>query len=135
MADQFWGERASNAYAWRTQLKHGATLAFGSDAPVESPNPFWGLHAAVTRQRADGTPGSEGWYPEQRLTIKQALLAYTQGAAYAAGTETRSGKLSPGFWADLVVLDTDPFTCSPKELYETHALGTMVNGEWMVNNI
>jgi len=135
MADQFWGERASNAYAWRTQLKHGATLAFGSDAPVESPNPFWGLYAAVTRQRADGTPGPEGWYPEQRLTIKQALLAYTQGAAYAAGTESRSGKLSPGFWADLVVLDTDPFTCSPKDLYETRALGTMVNGEWMVNNI
>jgi predicted amidohydrolase YtcJ len=135
MADQFWGERASNAYAWRTQLKHGATLAFGSDAPVESPNPFRGLYAAVTRQRADGTPGPEGWYPEQRLTIKQALLAYTQGAAYAAGMETRSGKLSPGFWADLVVLDTDPFTCSPKELYKTHVLGTMVNGEWMVNNI
>jgi len=135
MANQFWGERSTNAYAWRTQLNHGATLAFGSDAPVDSPNPFWGLHAAVTRQRSDGSPAPEGWYPEQRLNIKEALRAYTQGAAYAAGTEKQSGKLLPGFWADLVVLDTDPFSCTPEELREIQALGTMVNGKWVVNKI
>jgi len=135
MANQFWGERSVNAYAWRTQLNHGATLAFGSDAPVESPNPFWGLHAAVTRQRADGSPSPEGWYPEQRLSIKEALLAYTQGAAYAAGTENQYGKLLPGFWADLVVMNTDPFSCTPEELREIQVMGTMVNGKWVVNKI
>ena len=92
MADDYWGARATDSYAWHTQLQHGAQLVFGSDAPVESPNPFWGLHAAVTRQRADGSPGPEGWYPEQRLTIQEALLAYTQGPAYAAGMEDRLGK-------------------------------------------
>ena len=83
-ADRFWGDRSAHAYAWRTQLNHGASLAFGSDAPVESPNPFLGLHAAVTRRRADGSPSAEGWYPEQKLTLAEALSAYTVGAAYAA---------------------------------------------------
>ncbi|MBL8055092.1 MAG: amidohydrolase, partial [Anaerolineales bacterium] len=69
MADQFWGARAAGAYAWRTQLAAGAVLAFGSDAPVESLNPFLGLHAAVTRRRADGSPGPDGWYPPQRLSV------------------------------------------------------------------
>lgn len=132
-ADRFWGVRAGHAYAWRTQLNHGAVLAFGSDAPVESPNPFWGLHAAVTRRRADGTPGPEGWYPAQRLNIAEALIGYTQGAAYAAGTEAHQGKLSPGFWADLVVLDVDPFKCDPAELRNIKPLGTMVAGEWVLS--
>ncbi|MBC8508467.1 MAG: amidohydrolase [Anaerolineales bacterium] len=131
MADQYWGERAGHSYAWRSQLDHGAVLAFGSDAPVEAPNPFWGLHAAVTRQRADGFPGSEGWYPQQRLNIDESLKAYTYGAAYAAGTEEIQGKLAPGFWADLVVLNMDPFTCSPEELKDIKSLGTMVTGEWV----
>src|SRR5207237_808014 len=64
MADRYWGKRSALAYAWRTQLEAGAVLAFGSDCPVESFNPFWGLHAAVTRRRADGAPGPAGWYPE-----------------------------------------------------------------------
>ncbi len=131
MADHYWGKRAGLSYAWRTQLAHGAALAFGSDAPVESPNPFWGLHAAVTRRRLDGTPGSEGWYPEQRLTVLEALQAFTTGAAYAAGMEDRLGKLAPGFLADLLVLDTDPFTCEPDELYAIHPIGTMVGGDWV----
>ncbi len=94
MADRYWGERAAYSYAWKLQLEHGANLAFGSDAPVESPNPFWGLHAAVTRRRADGSPGPQGWIPAQRIGLQQALLAYTQGAAYAAGMENRLGKLA-----------------------------------------
>jgi predicted amidohydrolase YtcJ len=129
-ADHYWGSRSANAYAWNTQLEHGAVLAFGSDAPVESPNPFWGLHAAITRRRADGTPGPEGWYPAQRLSIKAALLAYTQGSAFAAGTENVQGKLAPGYWADLVVLDHDPFECAPEEIREIQTQGTMVAGEW-----
>ncbi len=131
MADRFWGERANLSYAWRSQLQHGAVLAFGSDAPVESPNPFWGIHAAVTRQRADGNPAPQGWYPEQRLAVLEALQAYTNGAAYAASREHEQGRLAPGFLADLVVVDTDPFTCLPEHLRNIQPLATMVGGEWV----
>lgn len=131
MADQFWGERAKLAYAWKTQREFGAPLAFGSDAPVESPNPFWGLHAAVTRRRADGSPSAEGWYPEQKLSITDAFAAYTLGAAYAAYLEDRLGKLAPGFLADLIVLEQDPFTCNPTELLALESSATMVGGEWV----
>lgn len=132
IADRYWGERASGSYAWRTLLQHGAMLAFGSDAPVESPNPFWGLHAAVTRQRQDGAPGAEGWRGEQRLSVAEALAGYTSGAAYAAGVEDRLGKLSPGFLADLIVLETDPFTCPPIEIQHIRPSAVMVGGEWVV---
>ena len=131
MADRFWGERAALSYAWKTQLEHGAMLAFGSDAPVESPNPFWGLHAAVTRQRVDGSPGPQGWYPEQRLSLEQALHGFTTGAAYVAGWEDRLGKLAPGYLADLIVMESDPFECEPQQLHSLKPSATMVNGEWV----
>lgn len=133
MADQFWGERSRLAYAWRTQLDYGARLAFGSDAPVESPNPFWGLHAAVTRRRADGTPSTEGWYPEQKLTMAEALEGFTLGPAYAAGMENRLGRLASNYLADLIVLDVsqDPFTCQADDLLEMQSSATMVGGEWV----
>jgi predicted amidohydrolase YtcJ len=130
-ADKYWGERVDLAYAWRTQLDAGACLVFGSDAPVESPNPFLGLHAAVTRRRADGYPGSEGWHSEQRLAIREALEAYTVGAAYAAGLEDHLGRLSPGHFADLIVLEKDPFTCPPDELLQMQSAATMIGGEWL----
>lgn len=131
MADQYWGRRAALAYAWRTQLEQGARLAFGSDAPVESPNPFWGLHAALTRQRSDGSPAPEGWYPEQRLTIQQALTAYTLGPAYLAGQEGRLGKLAPHHLADLIVLEQDPFLLPPADLLEMKPVATMLGGQWV----
>ncbi|GAB4485425.1 MAG: amidohydrolase [Anaerolineales bacterium] len=130
-ADRYWGERARLAYAWKTQLQAGAVLAFGSDAPVESPNPFWGLYAAITRRRMDGTPGPEGWYPEQKLSFQQALEGFTVGAAYAAGLENRRGRLSIGFDADLTVLEKDPFTCPVDEIYALNASATMIAGEWV----
>lgn len=131
MADRYWGDRAALSYAWATQWKNGAKLALGSDAPVESPNPFWGLHAAVTRQRADGSPGSRGWYPEQRLSIQQAIEGYTLGPAYAAGMENQLGKLDPGYLADLIILEQDPFVIPPTELLEMKPSATMVGGEWV----
>ena len=131
MADRLLGERAAFSYAWRTQLDSGARLAFGSDAPVENPNPFHGLHAAVTRRRADGSPGLDGWFPEQRLTVRSALEGFTSGPAYAAGKEDRLGRLSPGFLADLIVVETDPFTCDPAGLYAIKPVATMVAGEWV----
>ena len=131
MADKFWGERSRLAYALKTQLDFGARLALGSDAPVESPNPFWGLHAAVTRRRADGSPSPDGWYPEQKLTLSQAWEGYTLGPAYAAGMETRLGRLAPDHLADLIVLELDPFTCDPDDLLTIQPAATMVNGEWV----
>ncbi len=130
-ADRHWGSRSAGAYAWRTQLQRGAHLAFGSDAPVESPNPFWGLHAAVTRARAGGQAGSEGWYPEQRLSLQEALDGYTTGPAYAAGLENRLGRLRPGFYADLIVLESAPFDLPPAELHRVLPVATMVAGEWV----
>lgn len=131
MADRFWGERVHYAYANKLQLDHGAVLAFGSDAPVEVPNPFWGIHAAVTRRRVDGNPGKDGWVPEQRISLQQALEAYTVGAAFTAGWEHRQGKLLPGFHGDLIVLEEDPFQMPPEDLHAIKPLATMVNGEWV----
>ncbi len=134
MADRFWGKRAAFSYALKTQRNHGAMMAFGSDAPVESPNPFWGIHAAVTRRRADGEPGPEGWYPDERLTIWDALEGFTTGAAYAAGTEDYQGKLSPGYFADLLVLDTDIIRCDPAEIRNIQPAATMAGGTWVAGN-
>lgn len=130
MADRYWGRRGAGAYALRTQQAAGAPLAFGSDCPVESFNPFWGIHAAVTRRRADGAPGPGGWYPEQRLDVETALRGFTIGAAYAGGMEDRLGSLAPGKLADLVVVDRDIFTCDPMAIRETRVLGTLVGAEW-----
>ena len=131
MADRYWGSRAAYSYAWKLQLQHNTKLVFGSDAPVESPNPFWGIHAAVTRQDRDNYPGPKGWYPEQCIDVYQTLKAYTSGTAYAAGMENRLGLLSPGYLADLIVLETDPFTCLPEQLHTILPEATMVNGEWV----
>ena len=135
MADRYWGQRSAGAYAWRTQLNTGATLAFGSDCPVENFNPFWGIHAAVTRRRADGAPGPEGWYPEQRLTVAEAVRGFTQGAAYAGRMEDRLGSLSPGKLADLIVVDRGIFVCDPMDIKDTQVLGAMVGGEWKFSNV
>jgi predicted amidohydrolase YtcJ len=135
MADRYWGMRAEFAYAWRSQLSHHGRLIFGSDAPVESPNPFWGIHAAVTRRRADGTPSLQGWYPEQCLSIDEALHAYTTSAAYAAGMEKRLGRISQGYLADLLLLNEDPYSCTPGDLLTIHPLAVMVGGEWVYSEL
>ena len=135
MADRYWGQRTASAYAWRSQLEHGAVLVFGSDAPVESPNPFLGLHAAVTRRGADGSPSHQGWHPEQRLSVFAALYAFTRGPTYAAGMEHCIGQLAPGFLADLILLDNDPTTCPPEELRTLKPSAVMVDGEWVFSAV
>jgi predicted amidohydrolase YtcJ len=129
MVDAHWGNRGQFSYAFRTLLESGARLAFGSDAPVETPNPFVGIHAAVTRRRADGSPGDEGWYPQQRLTVAEAVAAYTMGAAYAESREHEMGSITPGKYADFVVPDRDIFTCDPMEIKDTTVLMTVIGGE------
>lgn len=137
MADALWGERSRLAYAMKTQLQQGARLALGSDAPVESPNPFLGLHAAVTRRRADGSPSAEGWYPAEKLTMAEAWEGFTLGPAYAANMEHRLGRLAPGYLADLIVLDAsqNPFTCDPDDLLTMQSSATMVGGEWVYTSL
>ena len=135
VADRYLGRRARYAYAWRSLLEHNTLLAFGSDAPVDKPNPFAGLYAAVTRRREDGFPGREGWHPEQRLPIAEALHGFTTGPAWAAGMENHVGRLAPGFLADLLILDRSPLDCSPGELKDLKPLATMVGGEWVYWNL
>jgi predicted amidohydrolase YtcJ len=131
MADRFWGNRSSGAYAWNSLLDRGAVLIFGSDAPVEVPDPFAGIYAAVTRRRADGTPGPDGWFPSQRITRQQAFQAYTLGPAFSAGLENQLGKLSPGCLADLLILEQDPFDCDVSQLKQIRPTATMLGGNWV----
>lgn len=120
-------ERLKGAYAWRSLLASGAMLAFGSDFPVESPDPVRGLYAAVTRQDAEGNP-AEGWLPEQKLTLEEALRAFTAGAAYARFDEGDAGRIEAGMRADLTVLDHDIMSQPPRVLLDTHAKYTIVRG-------
>ena len=134
IADRYWGARCAGAYAWRSLLHAGTMLAFGSDCPVETADPLAGIHAAVTRRRKDGSPGPEGWRPEQRLSVEQAVRAYTLGAAYAAGREKHLGSITPGKLADLTVLDRDIFSIDPHEIRNTKVSATMVGGTFVYRN-
>jgi predicted amidohydrolase YtcJ len=129
MADAHWGARSAGAYAWRSLLESGAALAFGSDSPVEDLNVMKGIHAAVTRRRANGSPGPDGWYSQQRITVDEAVRAYTAGAAYASGEEAIKGALAPGKLADMAVLSQDIFTIDPMAILETQVVATMLDGE------
>jgi predicted amidohydrolase YtcJ len=132
VADKIWGARCANgAYAWRSLLDTGAVLTFGSDSPVEDLNVMKGIHAAVTRRRADGSPGPEGWYPHERLSVDEAVYAYTAGAAYASGEQAIKGTLSPGKLADLVVLSQDIFSIEPMAILDTDVVATMFDGEFV----
>jgi predicted amidohydrolase YtcJ len=122
-------ERLGGAYAWRSMIANGVPLAFGSDFPVESPNPFPGLAAAISRQDAEGQPAG-GWLPEQRLTLEQALAAFTRGAAFAGFAEDRIGSLEKGLYADFILLDRDIFDVpTPRQLRETKVVETWVAGK------
>ncbi len=122
--------RLGGAYAWKSIAASGARLAFGSDAPVELPDPFAGMAAAITRQGPDGEPFG-GWQPQERLTREQALAAYTSGAAYAGFGEGRFGRLARGERADFLLVDRDPLLASPADLRATKVLQTWVGGRLM----
>jgi predicted amidohydrolase YtcJ len=120
--------RLAGTYAWQSVLRSGARLAFGTDFPVESPNPFPGLSAGISRQDVDGQPPG-GWFPNERLTLGQALSAYTRGAAYAGFAEGKIGALEPGKWADFILVDRDPTRVDPQSLARTKVLETWVAGK------
>jgi len=120
--------RLTGAYAWKSMLNNGAKLAFGSDYPVESPDPFAGWAAAFTRMDAQGQPFG-GWRPEEAITREQAWWAFTQGGAYAGFAEDKFGRLATGQRADFIIVDRDPLAASPTELRGTKVLETWVGGE------
>jgi len=121
-------DRLAGAYAWQSILKSGARLAFGSDFPVESPNPFPGLAAAVSRQDMDGQPPG-GWIPSERLTFAQALKAFTRDGAYAGFAEGKVGALEPGAWADFILVDRDVSAVDAQSLARTQVLETWLAGK------
>ena len=120
--------RLPGAYAWQSVLKSGARLAFGSDFPVESPNPFPGLAAAISREDMNGQPPG-GWAPTEKLSFAQALNGFTRGAAYAGFADTKIGSLEPGKWADFILVDRDIATVDAKALARTQVLETWVAGK------
>jgi predicted amidohydrolase YtcJ len=126
-------DRLKGAYAWQSILKAGGKLAFGSDVPVESADPFAGLATAMTREDAAGQPFG-GWLPQERVTREQALAGFTIGAAYAAFAEDKVGSLTPGHRADFVLIDVDPLLASPAELRKAIVKETWVGGRPVYKN-
>ncbi|HSM56903.1 MAG TPA: amidohydrolase [Candidatus Sulfomarinibacteraceae bacterium] len=130
MVDRYWGDRGQYSYAWRTMLKSGALLVFGSDSPIESIAPLPGIYAAVTRRRPDGAPGPEGWYGEQRLTLQEAIHAFTVAAAQTSGQLAHQGTVRAGKLADFTIFDRDIFNVAPEELLEAEIAGTVIGGQF-----
>jgi predicted amidohydrolase YtcJ len=132
LTDMNWAEerigpqRAKTSYPWKQFLDNGVPLAFGTDYPVEPITPFRGIYSAVTRKNEAGT---KEYYPEQKLTIEQALAAYTTGSAYAEFAENDKGALAAGKLADFVVLDRDLTKIAPPEILKTEVLRTVVGGK------
>ena len=118
-------ERAKTSYPWKQFADNGVRLAFGTDYPVEPLNPFRNVYAAVTRKNEAGT---KEYFPQQKLSIEQALAAYTTGSAYAQFAEKDKGTLAPGMLADFVVLDRDLTKAAPPEILQTQVLRTVVGG-------
>jgi len=132
LTDMNWAEtrlgpkRAAHSYAWADFLKKGVPLAFGTDYPVEPVNPFRGLYAATTRKSENG---KLEYYPEEKISMDQAIAAYTTGSAFAEFAEKDKGLITPGMLADFVVLDRDPTASVPQKLLGTRVLRTVVGGK------
>lgn len=128
-ADKRWGpQRCRYAYAWKSLLEAGLRVQFGSDAPVESINPIYGIHAAATRQTLQGEPAG-GWFPEQRLSLEEAVNGFTAVAAWISRREDRLGAIAAGKWADLTVFDRNLFELAPEEWPAVAPEMTVVHGE------
>jgi predicted amidohydrolase YtcJ len=126
--DRLGQDRIKGAYAWQTVLHSGARLALGSDFPVEDVNPFFGIYSAVTRQDQKGNPPG-GWYPDQKLTLSEAIRGFTSDAAFAAFEESSRGTIEPGKLADLTIVEGDLYAAPQSSLFATKVRYTVVGGE------
>lgn len=117
-ADSIWRPRTRYGFPMRSLIDHGATLAFGSDAPVAPMDPMAAIYAAVSRQDLDGMPAG-GWQPNEKLTVAEAVTAYTMGPAQVAGKTGVQGSLAPGKWADFIILSQNLFDIPPEQIVET----------------
>jgi len=120
-------ERAKTTYPFRSFLDAGVPLAFGTDWPVAPLEPMHSVYAAVTRRTLDGA-NPDGWVPEQKITVEEALAAYTSGSAYAEFADHEKGRVVSGYLADLVVLSEDPFEIAPERIEEIEPVLTIVGG-------
>lgn len=133
-SDMYWAEdrvgpdRIKGAYAWRTLTDAGVVIACGSDFPVESVNPLWGIYAAVTRQDHAGWPAG-GWFPSERMTLDEALRGFTANAAFAEFAEKKKGTIQAGKLADFTIINRDLFAVSPEEILKARVAYTIVGGE------
>jgi predicted amidohydrolase YtcJ len=128
IAERHLGKRSREAYPLRSLLDIGVTLAFGSDGPVMPMNPFLGIYTAVTRKRVNGYPPG-GWHHEERITVDEAVRAYTLDAAHASGEERIKGSIEPGKLADLVVLSRNIFEVSAETILDVRVELTVFDGE------
>ena len=134
ISDKRWAQdrlgeyRVMGAYAWHTMMSYGVHVPFGTDWPVEPINPYLGLYAAVTRQSTDGQPLG-GWWPEERISIEDAIRNYTAESAYASFDEKVKGQVAAGMLADLVVHSRDLLTIPPREILQTEADITVFDGQ------
>jgi len=129
ISDKYLGSRSKNAYPFRTLLGNKTHCVFGSDAPVESFNPFQGMHAAITRQRLDGSPNEDGWHPEQRINLHEALAGFSTGPAKLLRNGDHLGHIQERFNADFIILNEDPFALKPAQLADIKPLATFINGK------
>jgi predicted amidohydrolase YtcJ len=128
VADRVGRDLAATSYAFKTQMALGATTSYGTDAPIEEPNPLECLYCAVTRKDLNGNP-PEGFIPPEKVTVAEGMANYTEGSAYAIQMEDRLGRLDVGYYADLVILSDDPYEAAPDSIKDIKALFTMMNGK------
>lgn len=121
-------ELSSTSYAFKTARDLGIHVSYGTDSPVEDLNPFPNIYHAVTRKDKDGWP-MFGFYPQEKVTVEEAIDDYTIGSAYCEFKEKLKGRIKPGYLADMVVLDKDIFTCDPDEIYDMEPVMTFIGGE------
>jgi len=129
VTERYLGNRARNVYTFKTLLENNICCIFGSDAPVESVNPFHGIHAAVTRRRMDGSPGINGWHPEQRLSLCEAIEGFTSEPAKLINRGGHLGRIAEGYQADFLILEENPLTCDPQQLFKIRPAATFLDGE------
>lgn len=133
MAEEKWGDRCQNAYAWKSIHDAGVLLSFGSDAPVESPNPFWGLYAAISRKSIEPLNRKSGWYPEECLSLDRALASYITNPHITVGNST-GGRIIPGNPADLVIISGDIYNMDSEKLKNLSPEKVMAGGQWCMGD-